>query len=76
MSTRSVLGRVVTWPFFLTLAAIHLAVLPALLSEREDDVAAILAGVVYLAFAVVDLTSRRRRGGVRAGPPRRRPTHS
>jgi predicted lysophospholipase L1 biosynthesis ABC-type transport system permease subunit len=75
VTIRSVLRRVATWPVFLTLAAIHVAVLPAVLSDHEHDVAAVLAGIAYLALAVVDLTTRRRRDGLRAGPPRKRPTH-
>lgn len=77
MTVRSMVRRVVAWPVFLALAAVHIVVLPAVLSEREDDIAAVLAGVAYLALAIADLASRRRHdggghgGGLRTGPPRR-----
>jgi len=50
--------RIFHWPLFVVLAAVHIVVLPQLLSEREDDVISIIAGVAYLALAVADLRPR------------------
>ncbi len=69
MTLRAVLSRVLTWPVFLALAVFHLAVLPFVLSEEEDDVLSVIAGVVYLVFAAVDFAVRRRdRDAVAARP--------
>lgn len=60
--------RIFHWPLFCVLALVHITVLPLLLSERDDDVASIAAGLVYLAFAAADWryndspVSRRSRG--------------
>jgi hypothetical protein len=52
------------WPLFVVLAAVHIAVLPQLLSEREDDILSVVAGGLYLALAIADWWSRDRLGEV------------
>lgn len=47
--------RIFHWPLFVVLAVLHIGVLPLLLSERQDDVLSLCAGVAYLALAVADL---------------------
>jgi len=42
------------WPLFCALAAVHILLLPLLLNEREDDIVSIVAGLLYLGFAVAD----------------------
>ena len=42
------------WPLFCTMAAVHILVLPLLLSEREDDIVSIVAGLAYVGLAVAD----------------------
>ena len=58
--------RAFHWPLFTALAAVHLLVLPAVFAEQRDDVAALAAGVCYVALALADRRSERRRLGTRA----------
>lgn len=46
--------RLLRWPVFALVGAVHILVLPLVLSERADQVLAIGAGVVYLLLAVLD----------------------
>ena len=76
MQIRRLVSRALTWPVFLGLAIVHLAVLPLVLQEHEDDVLAVIAGVAYLGLALLDIVvSRRRRAGspVGGGTRARRP---
>ena len=47
------------WPLFCLLAAFHLAVLPLLLTERDDVRVSVTAGVVYILLALADIVDRR-----------------
>ncbi len=46
--------RIFHWPLFGVLGVVHIVVLPLVLSEQSDDLVAILAGLAYLALAVLD----------------------
>ena len=46
--------RLLRWPVFALVGAVHILVLPLVMSERADQVLAIGAGVVYLLLAVLD----------------------
>ena len=60
MRALSVIRRFVWWPVFGALAVLHLVVLPLVLSEHEDDVLSVVAGVGYVVLAVLDVLVRRR----------------
>ena len=60
MALRRVIRRVVSWPVFASLAVLHLAVLPLLLSEPDDDVLSVVAGLGYVMLAAIDYVLRRR----------------
>ena len=59
--------QVFHWPLFVVLAAVHIVYLPLVLSEREDDVVSIVAGLVYLGLALADLRLRRSPSRPRSG---------
>ena len=53
------LASLLRWPLFLALAALHLAVLPFALAEREQVAVSLVAGAGYLALAAADRLWRR-----------------
>ena len=53
-STTSWWRRLVRWPTFAALAALHLLVLPLVLGEPGDRVLAVVAGLAYLGLALAD----------------------
>ena len=53
------LPSLLRWPTFLALAALHLAVLPFVLAEREQVAVSLAAGAGYLALAAADRLWRR-----------------
>ena len=71
MSVRDLIRRLVSWPVFAALAVLHLAVLPLVLSEHEDVVLSMVAGVGYALLAALDLVLRRRARAEAAGRPPR-----
>jgi hypothetical protein len=48
------------WPLFCTLAFVHLALLPLVVGEREDQVVVMGGGVAYLLLATLDWWWHRR----------------
>jgi hypothetical protein len=60
--------RIFRWPLFCVLGVLHIGVLPLVLSEKRDDVLAVVAGFAYLTLAALDWrypNARWRRSGSR-----------
>jgi hypothetical protein len=51
--------RIFRWPLFCALAVVHLALLPLVLGETDDQVIAMIGGLAYLVLAALDWRSRR-----------------
>ncbi|HEV7759830.1 MAG TPA: hypothetical protein VGO78_12605 [Acidimicrobiales bacterium] len=47
-------GSLFHWPLFCTLAVVHLALLPLVIGEREDQVVVMAGGAAYLLLAALD----------------------
>jgi hypothetical protein len=46
--------RIFRWPLFAALAVVHLTLLPLVLADGNDQLIAMLGGVIYLALAALD----------------------
>jgi hypothetical protein len=59
-TSRTRWGGLFHWPLFCTLAVVHLALLPLVIGEREDQVVVMGGGVAYLLLAGLDWWWHRR----------------